>query len=237
MYFLLLTAFPFMDFVKLFVSSSAQESRMRYDRDFFGMKHLHFFLQILRLLNVTTLSAFPKKKDKQRILHTFMRVLIVQHPFTHLIQLHSKINQRFVDRGQPAISFQEFAQFVVDGNRTMVQELSTMRQLSQACRLNYHVILRTETFAEDLVPLIYMLNPRGKIIDMKANLLSYMTKEDTAETLSLISLHKDYDTLSVNEIKGLLNMYKDDMKMFGYSLNATASGMLAICQYNKINCC
>ncbi|ELT96649.1 hypothetical protein CAPTEDRAFT_219526 [Capitella teleta] len=193
-------------------------------------------MQILRFLNISTLSEFRLQKDKLRVLHTFMRIVIVQHPFTHLVKMHSRMNKRLSMLSQPEISFKEFTQFVTDGNRSGIPELQSMHDILQPCNLKYHVILRLESVREDILPLVHMVSPRLDARYLQRNLQWHNWAEGESSA-SGVEYLREYDSLSVTEIKDLLTMYKSDFKMFGYSLNTTAKGLIAICHYNKMNCC
>lgn len=189
-------------------------------------------LEMLKAMNVTLIKDY-RQNHRLRIIHTHMKILIVQHPFAHIASLFEHINENARKRGQAPVSFHELIGFINNKKRSDLLELQPTQKLSKVCYLPYHAVIKLETFVDDLVPVFKLVVPELSSKVIKLNLRTQIDQEEelSRDIGKQVQLYSDYDALELEQIKQLLLAYKDDMRMFGYTLNATMNGMLTSCQY------
>ncbi len=151
-------------------------------------------------------------------LGTYFKFMVVRHPFDRLLSAwRDKIERRKITTvTEDHVSrFRRFAESVAVGRKhVMADHWNPMTFRCDPCRVQYDVIVKLESVDRDMPAIVSRLNIPGLHPDSLPviNVKSCMTP---MEKLSM--LHKFYSRLDEPVIKRLVDIYRDDLRLFGYS--------------------
>ncbi|XP_043262341.1 carbohydrate sulfotransferase 11-like [Colletes gigas] len=182
----------------------------------------------------------------ERMLATYDKLIVVRHPLERLLSAyrnkleakHKKSSMYFQARfGKKIIkryrrnateeslkngddvTFREFVEFITDDtfNRTQNEHWKPIYQLCQPCLVNYNLVSKYESLVEDATEVLERMG-----VDSVAFPAKPPNSEPTAS-----KLEKYYSTLTYKQLRKLANLYKLDLRLFGYSLEDVLGFSLA----------
>ncbi|KAG8036506.1 hypothetical protein G9C98_003828 [Cotesia typhae] len=117
------------------------------------------------------------------------------------------------------VTFSEFVDFITDKNinGTSNEHWKPIYQLCLPCDVNYNLISKYETLAEDAMEILERIGAGSLTFPMRAS-----SNEPTAG-----KLEHYYSMLTYKQMKKLAKMYKMDLKLFEYSLEQVLGFSLA----------
>jgi len=108
------------------------------------------------------------------------------------------------------VTFREFVQYVIDladNEQSFNQHWNPMYKICQPCRIHYDFIGHTETMAEDSR---YVLSRLGIDVDLFPHHNVHNSSDRVTEALA---------QLTKSEMRRLIEIYRPDFDLFGYSVN------------------
>ena len=191
--------------------------------------------------NVTLLKRYNESESARRV-RTYFKFMAVRHPFDRLVSAWRdkimKINAQVQLNATPEEleNFESFLQSVAGGERK--DHWKPMAATCNPCVMQYDSILRLERTDEEF-PLILskLTDPRGKPNTMPtANKISQVRPSK-----KLRGLTSFYKNISHDVIRKLLDIYRQDFRLFGYEWDiSSATGSCvhdAIIQNETSYCC
>ena len=170
--------------------------------------------------NVKPLSSFSASEISMR-LKTYLKILVVRHPFSRLMTLWENrtddyVIQRQRERPAPASKeelqhFRKFVRSVAD--RTLRSSVwPPVSRACHSCHLEYDVIVRMETLGNDLPEVVSrLLSKHGTISDVLSDRqVSFLSRKTSEE------VHKFYNGVAKNVVRKLVKIYHEDFRQYGY---------------------
>ena len=209
-------------------------------------RHSHKYM---RAIGFSYLQDHPKWKQKE-LLRNYTKVVVVRNPFDRLrscyynkfvyykhigIREYVKAIKRYrIDPGDKnrTMHFDEFIQYILHARGDVHWE--TVDQSCSPCHVNYDVIMKAETLAQDLEAFCTSTLERSSCEGLYTGVYhpGRYRKERTLSPLGgvYVSHIPEFSTVSDVDIESVKRKYVEDLNMFGYtfdsdSFNASCSGV------------
>ncbi|XP_058065609.1 carbohydrate sulfotransferase 8-like [Anopheles bellator] len=187
--------------------------------------------EIMHIDNLFLARKFYPQLTRSALMHSMehsFSFLIVRHPFERLISAfedrlvsmrnayYSRVSRAIYERYHPGgtgvISFRDFVQFIIEDvaySRDLDVHWCPVNNLCTPCLVRYDLIIKLETYAQDVEVLLRRTNLRDKIKPVHIN----HTRRDVVDRL----IEKYFSQITQKQMDALYAIYEIDFMLFGYS--------------------
>ncbi len=190
---------------------------------------------VWKRLGVRTLSSYNTTEMTHR-LNTYFKFMAVRHPFDRLVSVWLEKIEFADDDDIVSVSnltkehyqrFQKFVNDVAAGERS--DHWDPQSYQCDPCRTKYDSIVKLETAKEDFPLILSKLKaPDGQPNSMP----TVHVKSSVSPSEKLDTLTKFYSSVNSSVIEKLLEIYRNDFSLFGYTWNVKTAK--AGCGYHSI---
>ena len=212
-----------------------------------GSIHRH---SVIESLGMHFLHKYSRKDIRLR-LKTYFKFIVVRHPFDRLVSAYAdklaypdrnvmmfpRLRQRaeflfgnfarFDDNGHPLLSLSQFLELVATDREFCDKHWASYTRLCQPCSIKYDYVVRLESIEQDIGPVLDRLIFTGS--EEKLALINRRENSQRNETNKLGQVSNLFLEFEPNIISGLLNVYKYDLELFGYTWsNVSGAGIVDV---------
>uniref|UniRef100_A0A6B2E7X2 Carbohydrate sulfotransferase n=1 Tax=Phlebotomus kandelakii TaxID=1109342 RepID=A0A6B2E7X2_9DIPT len=177
--------------------------------------------------------------EKAQVLADYTRFIVTRHPFERLLSAYrnklegnlpsaqyfqARVGRQIVKHFRPNasnaslgndVTFSEFAQYLLtpelsmnyQANQSFNEHWEPITNLCNPCFIKYNVIGKYETLIEDSALALQIINAT----------VTFPAGQRTSGTSERMRTY--FDTLPIGTLRGLYQLYENDFKLFGYSLD------------------